>query len=80
MSTYRDYYNTTGMYEISWYGVRFGACTGYYIASRFASFRLGPVQINPIELAASFDFDLNDIIYGRYFDRNVGMSIRPVCR
>lgn len=65
LSKYQQYTNYCGDYEITWFGMRAGICTGISYGYRLFSFRLGPVQINPIEITADYNF-VNDEIAAIY--------------
>jgi hypothetical protein len=61
LSKYQQYTRYCGDYEITWFGMRAGICTGISYGYRLFSFRLGPVQINPIEIAADYNFIEDEI-------------------
>lgn len=56
LSKYQQYARYCGDYEITWFGIRAGICTGVSYGYRLLSFRLGPVQINPIEFTGDYNF------------------------
>lgn len=60
-SKYDQYCINNGDYEITWFGMRAGIGTGVSCGYRLFSFRLGPVQINPIEITADYGFLNNEI-------------------
>lgn len=55
-SKYDQYCINHGDFEITWFGMRAGLCTGISYGYRLFSLRWGPVQINPIEIAADYNF------------------------
>ena len=61
LSKYKQYTRYCGDYEITWFGMRAGLCTGISYGYRLFSFRWGPVQINPIEIAADYNFIEDEI-------------------
>ena len=61
LSKYQQYTRYCGDYEITWFGMRAGLCTGISYGYRLFSFRWGPVQINPIEIAADYNFIEDEI-------------------
>ena len=61
LSKYQQYTNYCGDYEITWFGMRAGICTGISYGYRLFSFRLGPVQINPIEITADYNFVTDEV-------------------
>lgn len=60
-SKYDQYCINNGDFEITWFGMRAGIGTGVSYGYRLFSFRLGPVQINPIEITADYGFLNNEI-------------------
>lgn len=56
LTKYQQYTRYCGDYEITWFGMRAGICTGVSYGYRLLSFRLGPVQINPIEFTGDYNF------------------------
>ena len=64
-SKYDQYCINHGDFEITWFGMRAGLCTGISYGYRLFSLRWGPVQINPIEIAADYNF-VNDEIAAVY--------------
>ena len=64
-SKYDQYCINHGDFEITWFGMRAGLCTGISYGYRLFSLRWGPVQLNPIELAADYNF-VNDEIAAVY--------------
>lgn len=56
LTTYDKYCQHTGTYEITWFGQRFGGGTHAYAATRLFSFRLGPIQFNPLDVAVTHNF------------------------
>ena len=64
-SKYDQYCINNGDYEITWFGIRAGICTGISYGYRLFSFRLGPVQINPAEITIDYNF-VNEEIAGIY--------------
>ena len=64
-SKYDQYCINHGDLEITWFGMRAGLCTGISYGYRLLSVRWGPVQINPIEIAADYNF-VNDEIAAVY--------------
>ena len=65
LSKYQQYTRYCGDYEITWFGIRAGICTGISYGYRLFSFRLGPVQINPVEITIDYNF-VNEEIAGIY--------------
>ena len=65
LSKYQQYTRYCGDYEITWFGIRAGICTGISYGYRLFSFRLGPVQINPAEITIDYNF-VNEEIAGIY--------------
>lgn len=61
LSKYQQYTRYCGDYEITWFGMRAGICTGISYGYRLFSFRLGPVQINPIEITADYNFVTDEV-------------------
>lgn len=61
LSKYQQYTRYCGDYEITWFGMRAGLCTGISYGYRLFSFRWGPVQINPVEIAADYNFIEDEI-------------------
>lgn len=64
-SKYDQYCINHGDFEVTWFGMRAGLCTGISYGYRLFSLRWGPVQINPIEIAADYNF-VNDEIAAVY--------------
>ena len=60
-SKYDQYCINRGDFEITWFGMRAGLCTGISYGYRLFSLRWGPVQINPIEIAADYNFVADEI-------------------
>ena len=65
LSKYQQYTRYCGDYEITWFGIRAGICTGISYGYRLFSFRLGPVQINPAEITIDYNL-VNEEIAGIY--------------
>ena len=64
-SKYDQYCINHGDFEVTWFGMRAGLCTGISYGYRLFSLRWGPVQITPIEIAADYNF-VNDEIAAVY--------------
>ena len=60
-SKYDQYCINHGDFEITWFGMRAGLCTGISYGYRLFSLRWGPVQINPIEIAADYNFVTDEV-------------------
>lgn len=65
LTKYQQYTRYCGDYEITWFGIRAGICTGISYGYRLFSFRLGPVQINPAEITIDYNL-VNEEIAGIY--------------
>ena len=60
-SKYDQYCINHGDFEVTWFGMRAGLCTGISYGYRLFSLRWGPVQINPIEIAADYNFVTDEV-------------------
>lgn len=55
-SNYRQYINSQGIFEITWYSMRLGIGSGAAYSISPMKLRLGPVQLSPAEIAVGWDF------------------------
>ena len=60
-NTYQQYCDYMGNVEVTWFGMRAGICTGVSYGYRLFSLRFGPVQLNPIEFTADYNFFTEEI-------------------
>ena len=60
-SKYRQYINSQGIFEITWYSMRLGIGSGAAYSISPMKLRLGPVQLSPAEIAVGWDFLRSDL-------------------
>lgn len=64
-SNYRQYINSQGIFEITWYSMRLGIGSGAAYSISPMKLRLGPVQLSPAEIVVGWDF-LRNYMYVNY--------------
>lgn len=64
-SKYRQYINSQGIFEITWYSMRLGIGSGAAYSISPMKLRLGPVQLSPAEIVVGWDF-LRNYMYVNY--------------
>ena len=62
-SNYRQYMNSQGNFEITWFSTRLGIGTSVGYSLSLAKFRWGPVQLSPLEFAFGWDFLSDDLFF-----------------
>lgn len=60
-SPYRQYINSRGVFEVTWYSMRAGIGTGIAYNPSLFKLRLGPVQLSPLEFSVGYDFLRGDL-------------------
>lgn len=61
-SSYSQYINSRGVFEITWFSMRAGIGTGFTYSPSIFKLRWGPIQLNPVEFANGYNFISDNLL------------------